>query len=144
MKKVFIASDHAGVVVKNLVAKSLESLGVVYEDFSPSNSPIDDYPDFAFKVSEAVAVRKSFGVLVCGSGIGMSISANKVKGVRAALCRSVEDAKFCRLHNDANVLVLSSKISRGLVKKILEVFLNTDFEKGRHLRRVNKIKKFEK
>jgi ribose 5-phosphate isomerase B len=144
MKRIFIASDHAGIDVKNIVSKSLEVLGFDYDDFSPENTGTDDYPDFAFQVSEAVVNKKSFGVLVCGSGIGMSIAANKVKGVRAAFCRSVEDAKFSRAHNDANILVLSSKTSKSLIKSLLEVFLSTEFEKGRHLRRINKIKKLEK
>lgn len=144
MKKIFIASDHAGVNIKKKITKHLENLEIKFEDFSPTNTPTDDYPDFAFKVSKEVAQKKALGILICGSGIGMSISANKIKGIRAALCRNIEDAKFSRLHNDANILVLNSKTPKNTLYNMIEIFLNTPFEKGRHLRRINKIKKIEK
>ncbi|MCC7574410.1 ribose 5-phosphate isomerase B [Candidatus Woesearchaeota archaeon] len=143
MKRVFVASDHAGVKVKEAVTKFLEDNDFNYEDFSPSNKESDDYPDFAFEVSEAVIKNKSLGILVCGSGIGMSIAANKYKGVRAALCHTPSEAKLSRSHNDANVLVLSGKTLKKNVPGIVKAFFVSDFLKGRHLRRINKIKKFE-
>jgi len=142
--KVVIGCDHAGVKVKTFVSNFFEREGVNYEDFSPLNKEFDDYPDFALDVSKKVASEKSLGVLVCGTGIGMSIVANKVKGVRAALCHTSRDAELARKHNDANILVLSGSSSKKLVENILKKFFSVKFERGRHLRRVNKIRKFEK
>jgi len=142
--KIFIASDHKGITVKKIICNFLENQNINYEDFSPENKIFDDYPDYANKVSEAINKTKNIGILICGTGIGMSITANKHKNIRAALCHTVTDAKYSRAHNDANILVLSSKISSNNIKKIVKTFLNTKFEKGRHLRRINKIKKIEK
>ena len=144
MKKVVVGSDHAGVRVKNLVVKALDSLGFSVKDFSLLNEPGDDYPDFAELVAKEVVRSKSVGVLVCGSGIGMSIAANKVRGVRAALCRTPRDAVLARQHNDANVLVLSGKTLGKDVGLIVKKFFSSGFEQGRHLRRVKKIKALEK
>jgi ribose 5-phosphate isomerase B len=142
-KRIFVASDHAGTKVKGYVCNFFEDNGVSYEDFSPENKSSDDYPDFAIQVSEEVVKSKSLGVLVCGTGIGMSITANKQKGIRAALCHKPVEAETSRSHNDANILVLSNSNTKKNVYAMLDAFLSADFLKGRHLRRVNKIKKFE-
>lgn len=142
-KRIFVASDHAGVKVKEYVCKFFEDNGISYEDFSPDNKSSDDYPDFAIQVSKEVVKSKSLGVLICGTGIGMSIAANKQKGIRAALCHAPKEAQTSRSHNDANILVLSNTNTKSNVYKMLDAFLSADFLKGRHLRRVNKIKKFE-
>ena len=108
----------------------------------PSNDNSVDYPDFAKKLAKSVAKsKKNRGILVCGSGVGMSIVANKVKNIRAALCYSIENTKLSRLHNDANIIALGSRlISAKLALNCVNIFLKTRFESGRHLRRVKKIK----
>lgn len=144
MKAVFVASDHAGIRVKKLVIKVLNSLSVNVKDFSLVNEKGDDYPDYAKLVAENVVKSKTKGVLVCGTGIGMSIAANKIKGVRAALCKTPKDAALSRQHNDSNILVLGSYSSARNVEQIVRNFFLTTFNKGRHLRRVKKIKDLEK
>ena len=147
MKKFILASDHAGRKEKLKAEKALQELGIPYEDFSLENNPSDDYPDFAEEVAKEVVRRKnSFGLLVCGTGMGMSIAANKIKGVRAALCSLHKDAHLARAHNDANILVLSGwhDFSVQGLKSIIKAFHDTKFEKGRHLRRLEKIKKLER
>lgn len=141
--KIIIASDHAGEIVKKQILKIFEKNKQEYEDESPRNTKTDDYPDFAKKVSKKIT-PKTKGILVCGTGIGMSIAANKHKGIRAALCKNERDAELARKHNDANILVLSGKTKKTDLEKIIKKFTKTKFEKGRHLRRVNKIKKEEK
>ena len=143
MKKIAVASDHAGARVKKQVLKDLDFLGLVFEDLSVSNSVDDDYPDFASRVASVVSEKKVFGILSCGSGIGVSIVANKYNGVRAALCKTPRDAELSRKHNDANILVISGKTPLKDVRALLKKFFSSEFEKGRHLRRVNKIKKIE-
>ena len=110
-------------------------------DLGPRNDNSVDYPDFAKKVGNRVKSKKSdVGILVCGSGTGMSISANKIKGIRAAVCYNIKSTRLCRQHNNANVLCIGSRLTRKkLVNKILSVFLSTKFEGGRHNRRVKKI-----
>jgi ribose 5-phosphate isomerase B len=140
--KVVIASDHAGFTLKLSLVQALAEAKVLVEDLGPSSTAAVDYPDFAKKVSDAVAGggSQTFGVLVCSTGTGMSIAANKVKGIRAALCRSEFEARMARAHNDANVLCLGERVTgSGLARAILEVFLNTPFEGGRHAARVGKI-----
>ena len=143
--KVAIGSDHGGFGLKEYLKKHLDKEGVEYKDFGTFSEKSCDYPDFGAKVGEAVSQHGfNRGVLICTTGIGMSITANKFKNVRAALCYNVDTAKLCRLHNDANVLVLGAKyVKKGLAKKILKAFLETDFEAGRHEKRVNKIKSIE-
>lgn len=134
-----MASDHRGVLVKELFLKALDELGIDFVDLSPVNSDLDDYPDFASKVARSLG--EDFGFLSCGSGIGVSIAANRFKNVRAALVGSVEDARLSRLHNDANVLVLSGDKVYDLdyLKELIRVFVETGFEGGRHKRRVDKL-----
>ncbi len=142
----FIASDHAGRKIKEKVEDYLLKLSLAYEDLSISNSPNDDYPDFARSVSKEVQSNKhSLGILVCGTGIGMSISANKFKGIRAALCHTKKEAVLAREHNDANILVLPGPYSDSKldVEDVISGFIFSEFKKGRHLKRLNKIKKIE-
>lgn len=143
--KVAIGADHAGFELKEKVKKYLQEKGVVVEDKGTSSTESVDYPDFAIQVAKEVAQKKvDWGVLVCKSGIGMSIVANKVKGVRAALCHSVEDTKLARGHNDANLLALSGAFTtEEEAKKIVDAWMETEFEGGRHERRVGKIKQME-
>jgi ribose 5-phosphate isomerase B len=139
--KLAVASDHAGFGLKEDLKKLLESEGHAVEDFGCENEESCDYPDFANKLCEAILDNEcERGVLVCGTGLGMSYSANRHKGIRAALCTSVEMAKMAREHNDANVLVLGSRIIKPkLAHDILRAWVDTPFEGGRHLRRIRKI-----
>ena len=141
--KIAIASDHAGFELKELIKKDLPELDII--DLGTTSAESVDYPDFGIALAEAVAKGEADrGIVICGSGIGMSIAANKVKGIRAALCQTKEFAELSRRHNDANVLVLSGRfISHYLAKEIIEVWLNTPFEGGRHKRRIDKIAKYE-
>ena len=135
------ASDHAGLALRAEAVKAARARGLEVEDLGPFSADSVDYPDFAVRVGEAVAAgRARFGVLVCGTGIGMSMAANKVPGVRAALCHTEFEARMARAHNDANVLCLGERVTGpGLAAAIVEVFLTTPFEGGRHARRVGKI-----
>ena len=140
MKKIFISSDHAGYYLKiNIIKKFSKKQKIV--DLGPSSNNSVDYPDFAHKLSKKVATNKgSFGILICGSGIGMSITANKNKKIRAALCYSVKNTKLSRLHNNANIITLGERlINKNKAFNLIKVFLSTKFEGGRHLRRVKKI-----
>ena len=141
-RRVAFGSDHAGFALKAELMKAAREGSHQVEDLGPLQETSVDYPDYARTVSEAVAQgRAELGVLTCGTGIGMSISANKTKGVRAALCHTELEAKMARAHNDANVLCLGQRITgSGLAKAILEAFLATDFEGGRHALRVDKIR----
>jgi len=136
-----LASDHAGYELKQYVKSYLEEVGVNLEDFGTFKTDSVDYPDYGILAARAVAKGKADrGILICGTGIGMSIVANKVKGIRAALCTSVTMAEQSRLHVDANILVLGGRITdHQLAQKIVAVWLKTPFEGERHLRRVNKI-----
>jgi len=144
--KVAIGADHAGYELKEKVKKYLEKKGIETEDVGTFSKDSVDYPDYAFEVASQVSDKKiDFGVLVCKSGIGMSIAANKFKNVRAALCFSPEMAKLARSHNDANVLSLSQEFTKvDDAYKIIDTWLATNFEGGRHERRVEKIKKRER
>jgi ribose 5-phosphate isomerase B len=143
--RVAIGSDHAGIHLKRELKKILEELGHECIDFGPQTPESVDYPDFGEKVSEAVSSNKvDRGVLICGTGIGMSIVANKFPGIRASLCNDLYTARFSRLHNDANVLVIGGRIvGVDLAKEILKTWFTTEFEGGRHLRRIEKIKSIE-
>lgn len=145
--KIFIGADHRGVDFKSKIAAILKQLGYRVMDMG-TNDPVEscDYPRVAYKVGKAVAKNNNYrGVLVCMSGIGQAIAANKVKGAYAALCYNAEAAMLSRRHNNANILVLSSKfIKPKSLKTILSVWLETEFEGGRHLRRVTQIKNIEK
>ena len=140
MKKIFIASDHAGYKLKtSVVSKFSKKHDVI--DLGPKSSNSVDYPDFAKKLSRKVSSNKgSFGILVCGSGMGMAITANKIKNIRAALCYSAKNTKLSRLHNNANIITLGERlINKNKAFKLIEIFLKTKFEGGRHLRRIKKI-----
>ena len=140
MKKIFISSDHAGYnLKKNIIKKFSKKQNIV--DLGPSSNKAVDYPDYAHKLSNKVATNKgSFGILICGSGMGMSITANKNKKIRAALCYSVKNTKLSRLHNNANIITLGGRlINKNKAFNLIRVFLKTKFEGGRHLRRVKKI-----
>lgn len=139
--KVAIASDHGGFTLKLQLIQALGEAKVEVEDLGPSTTAAVDYPDYARPLSEVVAGKKAdLGVLVCGTGIGMSIAANKVKGVRAALCHTELEARVAREHNDANVLCLGERvIGASLARAILEAFLNAKFQGGRHAARLAKI-----
>lgn len=142
--KIYIGSDHAGFELKEEVKKELSSLGLEFEDVSPNFDENDDYPDAALAVAKKVAEEKTRGILICGTGIGMSIAANKVHGVRAALCASNKQAELTRKHNDSNILVLSGWLEKAdNISEILKTWLETDFEGGRHERRVKKIEAME-
>ena len=136
-----LASDHAGYDLKIKVKNYLEQIGLHTEDFGTFKTDSVDYPDYGILAARAVTKGKvDRGILICGTGIGMSIVANKVKGIRAALCTSLEMAEQSRRHVNSNILVLGGKIiDHKLALKIVEVWLKTPFEGERHLRRINKI-----
>jgi ribose 5-phosphate isomerase B len=140
-RPLLIASDHAGFELKETLRKRLESLGVPYEDLGTSGPDPVDYPDFARRVAEPVSRGEAErGLLVCGSGQGMAMAANRFRGVRAALPFDEETARLSREHNDANVLALGGRtIGVEVAKDCLRVFLTTEFEGGRHARRVAKL-----
>ena len=138
---VALACDHAGYRYKEKIKVLLDSLNKKYKDFGATSKEPTDYPDYAHTAAEAVARGEcDRGIMVCGSGIGMDIVANKSDGVRAALCTSVEMARLSRSHNDANVLVLGERINDWpTVEQMVRIWLKTKFEGGRHERRVKKI-----
>ncbi len=139
--KIAIGSDHAGFELKTEMIHFLKQSGYEVVDFGCKSSESCDYPDFAFPLAKDVSAGKyDFGILICGSGIGMSIVANKVAGIRAANCCTVEMARLARKHNDANVLTFGARLlPPELAKEIITAFLNETFEGGRHQRRINKI-----
>jgi ribose 5-phosphate isomerase B len=142
--RIAIGSDHRGCVMKEMVKKLLTEKNYSFEDFGCHSEQAVDYPDIAVKVAEAIAKGKfDRGFLICGTGIGMCIAANKVKGIRAAQCYDAFTAMRARLHNDAQICCLSAEEGQARVPSIVETFLTTEFEGGRHIARVNKIKEIE-
>jgi ribose 5-phosphate isomerase B len=143
--RVAIGADHNGIEFKQLLAVHLRGAGHEVTDVGPETSDSVDYPDFAFAAAEMVSRGEADrGVLICGSGIGMSMAANKVRGVRAALCFTPEAAALTRQHNDANVLTLAGwQTASDDVMDIVDNFMSAEFEGGRHARRVDKIKQYE-
>ena len=141
MKKIFISSDHAGFKLKETIKDYLRNKKVKFEDLGPKDDSSVDYPDYAHKVAKKVKLNKSnIGILVCGSGTGMNIAANKHKNIRAAQCFNLKSTKLSRLHNDANVITLGSRlVSKKNAVKYLNIFLKTRFEGGRHKKRIRKI-----
>ena len=140
MKKIFIASDHAGYKLKkSVIFKFSKKLNII--DLGPQENKSVDYPDLAKKLSREVSSTKgSLGILICGSGMGMAMTANKTKNIRAALCYSVKNTKLSRLHNNANIITLGERlINKNKAFNLIRVFLRTKFEGGRHLRRLRKI-----
>ena len=144
--KIAIASDHGGFPLKESLKKHLDERGIAYTDCGTTNTESCDYPLFAEKACRLVQSGEADrAVLVCGTGIGMSMTANKMKGIRAALCGETFSAHFTRAHNDANVLCLGARVTGpGLADMILDEFLNTPFEGGRHQRRLDEMAEIEK
>jgi len=139
--KIALGSDHAGFHLKNIIIGHLKTAERSYEDFGVFSEGSADYPDLAILVSNSVLSGESqYGILICGTGIGMSMAANKHRGIRAALCSETYSARCARKHNNANVLTMGSRvIGPGLAVDIVEAFLNTEFEGGRHIRRIDKL-----
>ncbi len=142
---VYIASDHGGTELKAAIISHLNSLGVKTEDLGTNSTDSVDYPDYAFAAAEKVVKGiGAKGIVICKTGVGMSISANKVKGIRCALCTSVDMGRLCREHNNANMLALgSSNTDTETALKIVDAFMTTAFAGGRHENRVNKIIAYE-
>lgn len=141
MKTIAIASDHAGFELKEVLKTAIGSLGYKVMDLGTNSTTSVDYPDYGYKLATAVSSGQAeFGVAICGSGIGISIAANRKPKVRAALCHNIETARLARQHNNANVLALGARIvSAELAQEILSTFLATEFEGGRHENRVKKL-----
>jgi ribose 5-phosphate isomerase B len=141
LKKIFISSDHAGYKLKEEIKSLLSKKKISFLDIGPHNDNRVDYPDFAHKVARRVKANKNnIGILVCGSGMGMNIAANRHKNIRAAQCFNLKSTKLSRLHNDANIITLGSRLlSKKLALSCVIAFLNTKFEGGRHLKRIKKI-----
>ena len=141
INKIILASDHAGFKLKNEIKKFLIKKGKKILDLGTNDNKSVDYPDFAHKLSKKIKTNnKHFGILVCGSGIGMSITANKYKNVRAALCYSTKSARLSRQHNNANVIAIGARLTKkNLALQCINTFIKTNFEGGRHLKRIKKI-----
>ena len=145
LKKIFktacIASDHAGFKLKEDIKNFLVNKNVSIFDVGPYNNQSVDYPDYAKRLANRIRLKRSdVGILVCGSGTGMAISANKIRTIRAAVCYNLKSTRLSRQHNNANIIALGSRLTKKkLSLKLVEVFLKTKFERGRHLRRIKKI-----
>jgi ribose 5-phosphate isomerase B len=141
LKKIFISSDHAGFKLKEEIKTHLSKKKLSFQDLGPFNDDRVDYPDYAHKVARKVKANKSnVGILVCGSGMGMNIAANRHKNIRAAQCFNLKSTKLSRLHNDANIITLGSRLlTKKLAINCVNTFLNTKFEGGRHSKRIKKI-----
>ncbi len=144
--KIAIASDHRGFQMKSRLQQTIESLGFSVDDLGPESGDSVDYPDYAARVAESVAADEhERGILICGTGIGMCIAANKFSGVRAAPCHDTVTAEYSRLHNNANILCLSAdQLSDQLAEQVVQIWLSTEFEEGRHARRLDKIAEIER
>ena len=140
-----LGADHGGYELKEAIKKHLEERGIEYEDFGTNSTASVDYAEFGYKVASAVASGKcDKGILCCGTGIGISLAANKVHGIRAACCSDTFSAKYTRLHNDANILSMGGRVvGVGLALELVDVFLDTEFEGGRHQRRIDQIAAIE-
>lgn len=143
---VAIASDHGGIELRKSIVQLLESLGITYQEFGPETPESVDYPELAFTVSEKVQSGEvDRGILICGTGVGMSIAANKVPGIRCALVGDTFTAHATREHNDSNVIALGARvIGPGLASDIVKIWLHTEYEGGRHANRIDQIKAFER
>ena len=140
-KKICISSDHAGFKLKESIKDFLINKNISIIDLGPMNENSVDYPDYAKKVSNRIKSKRSdIGILVCGSGTGMAISANKIKGIRAAVCYNLRSTRLSRQHNDANIIAIGSRLTKKKTAlQLVSIFLETKFEGGRHLKRVKKI-----
>ena len=145
MKKIAIASDHGGFELKETVIAHLLNDGWEIDDLGPSSEDSVDYPDYGVKLAEAIANKKvERGIVICGTGVGMSIVVNRFPGIRGTLCSDVFTAKMCREHNDSNILIMGGRvIGKGLASEIVDTWLNTAFEGGRHQRRLDKINEID-
>ena len=143
--KIALGCDHGGFELKQIIKKLLDEKGIAYEDFGCNSLESCDYPEFGAAAARAVASGAcDKGIVICTTGIGISIAANKVRGIRCAHCADTLEAQLCRQHNDANMMALGAGFTGPvLAKKMVEVFLSTEFEGGRHERRVNKIRTIE-
>ncbi|MFO7263321.1 MAG: ribose 5-phosphate isomerase B [Bacillaceae bacterium G1] len=143
--RVAIAADHGGYRLKEEVKRELEAMGIPYQDFGTDSPESVDYPDYALPVAKGVASGEfDRGILICGTGIGMSIAANKVRGIRCALVHDVFSARATREHNDSNVLAMGERIiGPGLAREIVRTWLTTEYAGGRHQRRIDKIARME-
>ncbi len=139
MQKIYIGSDHGGFVLKTSIIQQLKRNALEYEDLGTHDSASCDYPIFAHAVAQAVLENtNSLGILICGTGLGMSMAAGKIQGIRAAVCTNTYMARMARAHNNANILCLGERvIGLGLAEEIVTAFLSTDFEGERHLRRIS-------
>lgn len=144
--KIALGSDHGGLDLKKQIILHLESKNIEVTDFGTYTEDSCDYPEYALKVAEAVVTEKfELGILICGTGIGIGIAANKVPGIRAALCHDTFSAHACREHNNANILTLGQRvIGAGLALDIVDTFINAEFQGERHQKRINKITEIEK
>ena len=144
-KPIALGADHGGWALKEAVKQHLDALGVAYQDFGTYSEESVDYPDMAVPPCEAVVKGEcEKALLFCGTGVGINIAANKVKGIRACCCSDTFSAKYTRMHNDANVLCMGGRVvGAGLACELVDVFLNTEFEGGRHARRIAKITEIE-
>ncbi len=140
-KKICISSDHAGYNLKEQIKNFLIKQNIFIIDLGPFELKSVDYPDYAKKLARRISSKKSdIGILVCGSGTGMAISANKIRGIRAAVCYNAKSTRLSREHNNANIIALGSRLTKKKdVMKLIKIFINTKFQGGRHLRRVKKI-----
>ena len=145
MKKISIASDHGGFDLKESIIAHLLNTGWKVDDLGPYSEDSVDYPDFGIKIAEEVSGKKvERGIVICGTGIGMSIVVNRFPGIRGTLCSDLFTAKLCREHNDSNILVMGGRvIGKWLAAEIVNTWLNTPFEGGRHQRRLDKINKID-
>ena len=143
--KIVLACDHGGFELKEVIKRYLEELGIEYIDVGTYSTESVDYPDFAYKGAMSIRNGKADrGIFICGTGIGMSIAANKLKGIRAALCYNIYAAEFSRRHNDSNVLALGGRVlGSELAKAIVKKWLFTSFDGGRHERRIRKVEEME-
>ena len=146
MKKISISSDHGGFDLKEDISLFLDQLGYEIKDFGPNNSDAVDYPDYAITLATHISNNiDARGIVICGTGVGMSIVVNRFPGIRGALCSDIYTAKLSREHNDSNLLIMGGRvIGFGLAREIVKVWLSTPFEGGRHKKRLDKITQFEK
>ena len=145
MKKIAIASDHGGFDLKESIITCLLKKGWEVDNLGAPSTDSVDYPDYGIKLAKAIIDKKFVrGILICGTGVGMSIVVNRFPGIRGTLCSDVYTAKMCREHNDSNILIMGGRvIAVGLAMEILDIWLNTEFEGGRHQRRLDKIKEID-
>jgi len=145
MDLIAIASDHGGFSLKVDIVSLLNELGYEVNDMGPKNQNSVDYPDYGIRIAQAVTTNSdSRGIVICGTGIGMSIVVNRFPGIRGTLCSDLYTAKLCRKHNDSNILIMGGRVvGHGLAREIVSVWLNTPFEGGRHQKRLDKINQLD-